>query len=106
MGLETLLGTLFEAPMHDALQPGRYALDNLRDDGRIFIQDGCHRLRRRRPLECALAGQHLVQDRSKGEDVGAMVDWSAADLLGSHVTDRAHHQARIGPGHHGRLTAV
>lgn len=49
-------------------------------------------------MECALPGDHLVQHRAEGKEVGAHVERLAADLLWGHVADRPHHGARIGDG--------
>ena len=47
-------------------------------------------------MKRTLAGEHLVENRPKGEDVSAMVDGLAAYLFGRHVAGRPHHQAGIG----------
>ena len=44
-------------------------------------------------LERALAGRHLVEDRSEGELVRPEVDGPAARLLRRHVSDGPHHRA-------------
>ena len=41
----------------------------------------------------ALAARHLVQHDAEGEDVGAMIEWAALQLLGRHVRHRAQHDA-------------
>ncbi len=82
--------------MHHTLHPRWNGRHNLRDCGRIFVQDRDHGVRRRRLLECPLAREHFVEKRADGEDIGAVVDAGAAHLLGGHVTDCAHHESGLG----------
>ena len=93
------LRILLEAVADDALETRR---DVLVGDGkirRILAQDRRHRVRGRVAVECALARQHLVEDRPEGEDVAAGVGGLAADLLGRHVAERAQDDAGLGaPG--------
>ena len=54
------------------------------------------------PLERALAGRHLVEDRAERELIRAEVEGLAARLLGRHVPGRAHDRAGLGRPDHGR----
>jgi hypothetical protein len=86
----------FEAMANDAFESG--------DDGggargkirRVVVEDGGHGLSGGVALEGALAGDHFVQDAAETEDVGAMIDGFAANLLGGHVADRAEDLSGIG----------
>ena len=62
-------------------EPGRARID-VGELRRILFQDRVHRLDVRIAAEGPPAGQHLVQDCAEGKDVGAMVEWLGADLLG------------------------
>jgi hypothetical protein len=82
--------------MDNALQPGRRVARDLRNARRIFTQDGRHRLGGRRMLKSALAGQHLIQDGAKREDISPMIDQLASHHFRRHIAGRAHHRARLG----------
>jgi hypothetical protein len=47
----------------------------------------------RAPLERPLARDHLGSDDADGEEVAALVNLAARQLLGRHVAERAHHDA-------------
>ena len=53
------------------------------------------------PVERALAGEHLVENRAKRKNVGARVGGFSAHLLGRHVAHRAQHSSRFGGDLHG-----
>ncbi len=95
-GVEALLGVLLEAVADDPVEPRRDVLVGEREIRRILPQDRRHRLGRRVGVEGAPAREHLVQDRSEGEDVGAGVGGLALHLLRRHVAERAEHDARLG----------
>ena len=52
--------------------------------------------------ERMLAGRQLPREHAEGEDVGARVDFAAAQLLGRHVARRAERDARLGQPRHRR----
>jgi hypothetical protein len=93
--LESQLAIFLQATARQPLQRRRDVRQRFREIGRIVFQDRAKRFDRRAALECARAGQHLVEDRAEGEDVGARVDRLAAHLLGRHVADRAEDHARL-----------
>ena len=96
--LEAPLRVLLDAVADDALEPRRDVLIRDGQIRRVFLEDRGHRLAGRVGVEGALAGKHLVQDRSEGEDVAPPVRRLAFDLFGRHVAERAHHDARLGAG--------
>ena len=49
-------------------------------------------------LKGEVLGEHLVQHRADGVDVGAGVATTAADLFGGHVVGRAERRGEAGPG--------
>src|SRR5262249_57434166 len=61
-------------------------------------EDRVHRLDRAAAIEEVAAGKHARENEPAGEDVGAMVDDLAADLLGRHVLRRAGDLAVHGDG--------
>jgi hypothetical protein len=65
---------------------------------RILVEDGGHGFGRGIALEAAPAAEHFVQDAAETEDVGAMIDGTAANLLWGHVTDGAGNLAGTGLG--------
>ena len=92
-GLEALVRALLQAMPHDRVQPRRQF-----GIGRIVMEDRAHQVCCGGAFERAAAGEHLVEDRAEGEDVGAVIDVLRAHLLGRHVRDGAHHRAGRG-GH-------
>ena len=94
--LEAVLAVLLQAVAHDVVERGRDVASRLRQLRRLLPHDRGDRVARRVALERLLAGEQLVQDRAEGEDVRAVVDRQAADLLGRHVAHRAHHRAGLG----------
>ena len=47
--------------------------------------------------------RQLIEDHAEGKNVGGVAHALAAGLFGRHVSDRAHHLARICPLRHGRV---
>ena len=89
------------APAPGRWGPGRQRL-------RLVLDDRSEGLDRGLSLEGRAPGHHLVEHRAEGELVGAVVHRTPARLLGRHVPDRAHDDARggvgrpqdVGPGRH------
>lgn len=82
--------------LHDAIETDGKILFRPRDLGRIFLEDRVHRLDGRCALKRALARDHLVENAAVAEDVGSVVGGLPADLLGRHVSHRAHDDAGAG----------
>ena len=72
-----------------------------------LLPDDCRqRLGRARSREGSPARRHLVEDRAEREQVGPEVERVSDRLLGRHVADRSHDDARLGADRHGRRAAV
>ena len=65
---------------------------------RVLAEDGADGVGRRFALEGAPPGEHLVEHRAEGKEVGARIHRLAAHLLGGHVADGAQHLTRVGIG--------
>ncbi len=94
-GLEPEVGRLLDAPLDDPSQRRGHGVGQL---GRIRLE---HRIDGGNPritTERRRAGDHLVEDRAEGEDIGAVVDGLTANLLGRHVAQRAHGHTGLGQG--------
>ncbi len=92
-GRVTLLGQLREAPLDD---PAERHGDPRRGRGEglgLVPNDGRERLGPRRPVEGALAGEHLVEDDAERELVRAEIHRLAARLLRRHVAGGPHDRA-------------
>ncbi len=78
-------------------------MDNLPHTGRrrirqlrqLLLEDRGHGFHGSLALKCAAAAEQLVQNYAEAEDIGAMIGFRAANLLGRHVAHRAHHHARF-----------
>ena len=86
--LETVLGAFFQTTGNDPIERRRPLLSRLAESGRLFVEDGDHRVRAGAALERPAAGDHLVQHTAEREDVAARVGGQAAGLLRGHVEDR------------------
>ncbi len=60
------------------------------------MQDCITRLRGRFAIERPRAAQHLLRDRTEGEDVAARIGRLPAHLLRRHICGSPHHLARVG----------
>ena len=95
-GLESPPGILLEAVTHELLESRVDVLVRGPEIRRILLEYRGHGLGGRTSLERAMAPEHLVHDDAKREDVAPAVDGRGLDLLGGHVADRSHHDARLG----------
>src|SRR4051794_39662398 len=57
------------------------------------MDDTGDRAHRSATRECSVAGDHLIENRSKREDIGTTVDGLAFRLLGRHVGNGAHYDS-------------
>jgi len=65
-----------------------------RDSIGLAMPDQVDGMQLRRAVERQPPGCHLIQHDSEGEDIGTVVERSADRLLGAHIRDGAHHDAR------------
>src|ERR1043166_6082996 len=93
--MEPRFPILFQTAVHNALQRGRHVLIRLRKIWWLFLQDCAHRFGCRYALKRATARKHLVENGAKGKDVRTMICRLTAQLLRSHVSNRAHYSAWI-----------
>ena len=92
-GVEPLLRALLQAVTDDPIERRGNVLIGEGGVRRLLAQDRRHRVGGRVAEECTPSGEHLVQHRSEGEDVGTRVGRLSPDLLGRHVADGPHHDA-------------
>src|SRR5205807_2190079 len=84
--LKPVGGLLFQAACHNVPDGRR---DRLRKLWRVLLEDRGHRFHFRVSMEEALASQKLMEDEAEIEDIGAVIQLLAANLLGRHVPRRA-----------------
>ena len=98
-GLEACRSVLLQAPRDDPVQRRGNQMLRCGDEiRRVLAEDGADGVGRRFALEGAPPGEHLVEHRAEGKEVGARIHRLAAHLLGGHVTHRAQHLTRVGIG--------
>jgi len=95
-GLEPIPGPFLEAASHEVFEQGWHLRVDSREAGRFLLEDACLDLGRRGARERMLPGNHLIEHHTQREDVGAMVRRFALELLGRHVSGRAHGDAGLG----------
>jgi hypothetical protein len=91
---ETSPRILLETPAQESRDRRRQVCGQL-VPSRIVFQHTCQRDRDVIAVECAAAGQHLVEDDAEGPDIGAAIDDLAARLLGRHVCGGAKDDAHL-----------
>ena len=87
---------LLEALGDNPLELGREIRADTSNRDRIRVTNRVDNLRVGGAAERQPAGGHLVQRHTQREDVAPVIDWRANRLLGAHVGDGSHHQARPG----------
>src|SRR3990172_13295271 len=97
-GLKSPRRVFFEASFDDPREvPWNLEVDLGQGTGPV-LEDGRHHTRRAVSAEGKLAGEQLVQDDPKNEDVGTMVDGLSFRLLRRHVTESTHEHALLSCG--------
>src|SRR5581483_5127860 len=94
-GLEALLRVFLEASPHCAIERARHLIIQVRQVGRVFFEDGGHRIGRSVSVEGRLATKHLVQNSAESEQIGTHIGSLTANLLRRHVSDRAQYDTRL-----------
>ncbi len=92
--LEPVVRVLVEASLQDRLELLRNRRGVLEAAERVFRERRAERLDGGGPPEGHLPRQHLEEESSEGEDVGAVVDRRPANLLRRHVPHRSDDDAR------------
>ena len=91
-GGEAFLGPLRQRLGHHGIELRRHGRPGQRRQHRLDVErllhDGGHAA-----LERPFAGEHLVEDDTRGPDVGPVVGRIAPELLGRHIGGRAEHGA-------------
>src|SRR5664280_1679266 len=73
-----MIAVLLQAMPDDVIESGRNASSRFGKLRRLFLQDRRHRIGGRIPLEGLPAKEQLVEDRSEGEEIRAVVDGKPA----------------------------
>src|SRR5262245_51916080 len=94
--LPAAIGILAQAAVDDARELRWGSGRDLENGWRRVFQDRRDRLQRSGARKRLAPGDHLVEQYSKAEDIGARVYLAAFGLFRRHVTDRADDQACVG----------
>ena len=92
-GLISLVAIARDHLHQDALRIRIHFAVELRDVGRIFLQDLPQPRHRTLGVERHASGQHLVVRDAEGVDVGAQIDRLAHAVLGRQISGRSHERA-------------
>src|SRR5215472_2923844 len=102
--LRTPVDTFSQASHYESLHLARNAIRQLAQWLRLALQHRCQRRHLRIARKRSLTGEHLVENRAKGENVAARVQWLAFGLLRRHVGSTAQNCALFSP-HRRKLCA-
>src|SRR6266487_5911843 len=94
--MEARLTILLQTVMYDPLERRRNVLICFREIGWIFLQDCAHRFGCGFATKSATARKHLIENGAERKDVRTMIYGLPSQLLRRHVTNCAHHHARVG----------
>jgi hypothetical protein len=89
-----MVGTLLQAPAHDAIESRTNRRFQVRDLRNVVLQDRGHGFSRGVTTKSPAPGHHLIQNGAERKHVGTRIDRLAAHLLRRHVAHCAHHHAR------------
>ena len=95
-GLIPQFPVFLQRPIENALQLRRQIGIQFQRRRWLPVQDALKDDRRSMPVEGLLAGGHLIERRTKREQVGAAVEFLAARLLRRHIGDSAQGTAWTG----------
>ena len=95
-GLVSALGPPFNRPLHGKRKFGIEVRREIVERGRLAVQNLVEQLAGRVPREGRTERQQLIQDQADREDVAAVIDVAAFDLLRRHVLRRADQGADAG----------
>ena len=95
---------LSQAASNNALQIVRHIFDEFAESSGLLMVHCGDGLNVRWALECALSGDHLIENRAEGKDVAAGILPFAFQLLGRHIRQCANYLGLAGEGDgHGLL---
>src|SRR6267154_1277801 len=87
--MKAVLRFLFQTPMHYLFKRCRNPPVIISELGHVLLKDRVHQFDDRIAMKCLASRQHFVKDHAETEYIGAVIDWSPANLLGRHIADRA-----------------
>src|SRR5882762_750855 len=91
--MKAVLRFLFQTPMHYLFKRCRNPPVIITELGHVLLEDRVHQFDERIAMKCLASRQHFVKDHAETEYIGAVIDWSPANLLGRHIACRSHYSA-------------
>ena len=95
--MKALCGILFQAVPDNTFQRWRNIESSFGEFWWLLFEDGAHGVGCGFSMKCTFPRDHLVKNGAEGKDVRASICILAPDLLGGHITHRAHDDARFRP---------
>src|SRR6266480_1520862 len=93
--MKAVLRFLFQTPMHYLFNRCRNPPVIITELGHVLLKDRVHQFDDRIAMKCLASRQHFVKDHAETEYIGAVIDWSPANLLGRHIADRTDYHSGV-----------